>query len=245
MCEHRSGESGSPTDVVRARRVGGRAARVMLAECRMLPDDESDLSFYFRDAATLIGGIRSTLGPAIDALRLGHVPEHGVALSDDVMVARLDGVERVWRVHRVLVAVGARLAMALELVHGADAEMWPAHVRSRFGRLAGVALWLGGEEVARRSERAGGKRAEPGDGIALERARVEAEQLVSEAERAYSSHRVRLEGERRALHGARLDARVEQVARAAAVDPRASWRPDETEEAYQRRYALTFAGGAR
>lgn len=206
------GAAGRGPEVVRARRVGGRTARVMLAECRMVPDDESDLGFYFHDAGALVGGVRSSLGPQIEALRLGYVPESSVCLSDDVMVARLDGVERVWRVHRVLVRIGARFARALELVYGADADVWPVHVRSRFGRLAGVALWLGGPELARAAERAQGKRAEPTDGAALEQARQAAEQLLGEAERAYAAGRRVEAAERHAVRGERLDARVRLVA---------------------------------
>lgn len=206
------GAAGRSPEVVRARRVGGRTARVMLAECRMVPDDESDLGFYFHDAGALVGGVRSSLGPQIEALRLGYVPESSVCLSDDVMVARLDGVERVWRVHRVLVAIGARLARALELVYGADAEVWPAYARARWGRLAGVALWLGGSDLARQAERASTKAAEPGDGAAIEAARQSAEQLIAEAERAYAVARRREAEARHARRGERLDARARLVA---------------------------------
>lgn len=149
-------------------------------------DDELDLRFFF-SGASVAGGMRSNLGPQLDALASG-VRRRGVvqpALSDDEMVERLDRAARIGRVGRVLQTIGSERARVLEGAYNVD-QVAPPAARQRYGELAGVvAVVFGGDD----------------DGRLAALARDRAAAALKEAQAAYAAARFTANAQRRAARG--------------------------------------------
>lgn len=105
-------------------------------------DDELDVRFYLCDAPGLASGMKSNLGPQLEALELGFKRvEHTCTDPDEAMVNRLDHAARAARVRRVLMALSAEERDVLFAAYGG--QVLPKAVRVRFGdELGAVVLHL-------------------------------------------------------------------------------------------------------
>lgn len=118
-------------------------------------DDELDLRFFFSDAPSA-AGLRSNLGPQLEALAAG-LRRRGVvqvAVSDDAMVDRLDSAFRAARVGRLLRTIPPEHAAVLRAAYELDEALSP-EMRARHGdELAGVVRVLAGDEQLGSHDRA-------------------------------------------------------------------------------------------
>jgi hypothetical protein len=116
-------------------------------------DDELDVRWYLTAAPALACGLRSNLGPQLEARRLGLARVEAVHVDPDAeMVDRLDHAARARRVHRCLAAIGQEHTATLAAVYAG--EVAPRELRERHGDELGALVYLMRPEVRAEAWRA-------------------------------------------------------------------------------------------